>query len=194
MKDDMYAEVLEYLAGRMTRESQQQFEQRLKTNPELRLLVEDMEDIAAQVDNGLWRSLREPVHELVTKIVAAAKEIVDDDPPFRGLVTFDSRLLPLPEGVRPASVGMCRMKYSLGPYRVELSCRPQSASTYEVMGQIDGWQQDLPPTLTLRGGTAKYTTTASQFAIYRFDRVPAKPYSLQISDGSTIVGELTFEL
>ncbi len=190
----MYHEVLEYLAGRMAPQQERKFEQRVKTDPELSELLEDMKDISAQVDNGLWRSLRDPVHNLVSKMVEQARKVVSDGPPYVGLVTFDSRLLPLPEGVRPASVGICRMKYDLGPYRVELSCHPLSASTYEVMGQVDGWQHELPPSLTLKSGSSSYSTTANQFAIYRFDRVPAQSYCLQLAEGSSIVGELTFEL
>ena len=64
MRDDMYDEVLEYLAGRMTPRQKQQFELRLKTEPELGQLLEDMKDISAHVDDGMWRSLRKPVHEL----------------------------------------------------------------------------------------------------------------------------------
>lgn len=104
--------------------------------------------------------------------------------------TYDSSFLPLPEGVRPASVDTRSIKYKLGTYHIELTVYPITVDSIEIIGRIEGTPKNA--TISLKYSSREFTDTisADTFNLFRFERVPAEQGLIQISVNDILAGIL----
>jgi len=51
---------------------------------------------------------------------------------------YDSRVVPLPEGVRPSLMSLRRLKFMAGDGKIELSISPVYPGRYEITGRYEG--------------------------------------------------------
>jgi len=111
-----------------------------------------------------------------------------------GLLTFDSGLLPLPAGVRPATVDSRRLKYTAGEHQLEISMYPASPGTLEIIGQVSGYASGTILEVRLEGERRKFTAESNQFQVFHFVRIPAAEYSLSISGPGEDIYTFTLEV
>ncbi len=88
-----------------------------------------------------------------------------------GVQVFDSSLLPLPKGVRPAAVDTRQLKYQLGQSVVELSIYPVTIDSVEIIGQINGLKKNQKLSVTAETKSRTQRTSIDEFCLFRFERV-----------------------
>jgi hypothetical protein len=105
-----------------------------------------------------------------------------------GVTIFDSKLLPIPAGVRPAAVDTRQLRYQVADCEVILMLYPVAPDSYEIMGQIGEGLATGALTLKLRKRGVTVDATADEFGLFRFDRVPLGTYRLTLCADTRDVG------
>lgn len=117
------------------------------------------------------------------------------DPASRaGIRIFDSRNIPLPEGVRPATVDTRRLRWRLPEGELEIAVYPITDSSYELIGQLAGIQTDQAVTAEIRTAGGTLTAEADSFGLFRFERVPKESRELIVRTESGPIGSVTLDL
>lgn len=165
----------------------------LEADPVYRDLLSGLTDGRDQRTNDYWRQLRSATHSLVDEILKQLDQQAGKEE-TRGLLTYDSSLMPLPEGVRPAAVDSRRLRWACGPFRVELACHPVSTSRWELIGRLEGWDCKRPPVIILDTGKQRFTAKADEFSVFRFNRVPSSEYELIVTSGDDKLGSMALSI
>ena len=111
-----------------------------------------------------------------------------------GVTVFDSKLLPLPEGVRPAVVDTRKLKFRVSDCTLDIALYPVSPDSYELIGQIAGGEAKDRFRVTLSARKNRYTTDTDQFQLFRFDRVFSGQYTLMIRQGRKTIAIVDLDL
>ncbi len=125
------------------------------------------------------------------------KEYMDSRKPKHpaiGVVLFDSLLMPLPQGVRPATVDTRRLKYQLPEGVLEMSLYPVTTEYYEMIGQLRKISPETVPQVTLHYGQKKIRTEANDVNLFHFPRIPAGACRLEIKSGKTTLARISLEI
>ncbi len=186
-------QLLAYVRGQLSETEAEEIRALLNRDPELadlKQLLERLEEEAA----GL------PAPELTPAVRALADRLMRGYSRNRqshdreiGVVLFDSRDLPLPEGVRPAVVDGRRLRGRIGEREVMLSVYPVSAESFEVIGQIEYEPETVPPRVSLRGRRRR-RATVDRHGVFRFASVSAGPVTFVFEGADGWRGELTLQL
>ena len=109
-----------------------------------------------------------------------------------GIQIFDSSILPLPEGVRPAAVDTRRLKYKVGDALVELSTYPITVDSIELIGQISDIKCFQNITIKASTSAGDETVRVDEFGMFRFDRIVHHKCKLSFlfKDGKEAIIEL----
>ena len=172
-------QILDYLQGRLTPEQQDKIKQRIESDPEavaLLQIIRAMKDEAA-ADKDLLTA----VQRLIDHFVSDLKKQRSDSP-NHGLLTFDSGLMPLPAGIRPATLDSRRLRYAAGELELELSMYPASPETYEIIGQVTGYDKGTELDVALKSGRQSFRERSNPFQVFHFMRIPEGSYSLSVID------------
>ncbi len=104
---------------------------------------------------------------------------------------YDSRAIPLPEGVRPSLMSERRLKYSAGNITLELSVTPVFPGRFEVTGRLEGISRDSVIVSRLKGRRTRRAET-DEFGFFTFSGVDPGTYSLycNVEDKEIIVHDL----
>jgi hypothetical protein len=172
--------------GRLERSEREAIAAQITESESLRGLIKLVAELHEQDDSGQWPALRAGAHMLLTEQLRSLTRMA-------AVKTFDSDLLPLPEGVRPAAVDTRRLKYQIDGILIELSLYPVSLDSYEVIGQVCGLDSEAEVSVVLQSVRRKFRTEANQFHLFRFERVPAGNLTLMISVGREEVAAVTIE-
>ncbi len=111
-----------------------------------------------------------------------------------GITVFDSKDLPVPEGIRRPTVDTRGLRYKLGDLDVELAFYPTTVDSCELIGQISGLEDDCELTVILEGGSENLSTTTDQFHLFRFPRIPATEYRLVLQRDNAVLGTIEITL
>ncbi len=149
---------------------------------ELKSLVGDTDSAALSE----WEKLRQSAHSLLKGMLKDTREAGKNPRQERGIVTYDSQMLPLPDGVRPALVDTRRVRYQVGDQRLELSLYPVSPKSYELIGQLSVTVGTKEIKIELSGGQRKITAQADQFGVFHIERLPGGKYHLKIIQGESL--------
>ncbi len=191
--DKDIAKLVDDLLSRLSGEEQEKLRQRLGDDPSLAELTALVGEQAEMAETGDWGKLQIAAHRLLDSMLKDV-HTADKNHQQHGVLTFDSGLLPAPEGVRPAAVDTRRLRYQIGERLLELSLYPVSVNSFELIGQIS----DSPATLAMRvelvANRRKITATAEQFGIFRFPRVPSGEYRVRIISGDQVIATVDLEL
>lgn len=88
-----------------------------------------------------------------------------------GVQVFDSSLLPIPKGVRPASVDTRLLKYQFGKSIVELTVYPITVDSVEIIGQISGVEKEKKIVVIAETNGKTQKTDVDEFCLFRFARI-----------------------
>ncbi len=111
-----------------------------------------------------------------------------------GVRVFDSALLPLPEGVRPASVDTRLLKYHVGEAIVELTVYPITIDSVEIIGQIAGIENNKSIKVIAEVNGEKKEVEVDEFCLFRFERIDIGSCRLLFSSENSKEGIIELEL
>lgn len=178
-KDEIVELLVKFIDGTLDAENQSEVRRLMERKPEIRRLHTLLARLAdaSREDRDLTKAAR----ALVERFVRDMKMAQNEGEPARGILSFDSGLLPLPAGVRPATVDSRRLRYIFGDRRLEISVYPASPGTYEVIGQASGFASGEILTAELEGARDKMHEQSNRFQVFHFERVPAGIYTLRVT-------------
>ncbi|MBD3403188.1 hypothetical protein GF420_09860 [candidate division GN15 bacterium] len=155
----------------------------LASDSEAAELLQVIRQLDSEKSGAHGDRLREAARTMSAQIIAdfIARRQADD--PRMGVLVFDSSVLPLPEGVRPAAVDTRQVRYRFEEAEVSLALYPISPSAYELVGQVAGRSSEEALTVVLRKGKRRYRTEADTHHLFRFDDVAAGRYRLSVFTG-----------
>ncbi len=179
-----------YLEGQMEADEKALFEKQLEGDPELRRMLQLQRALARETAEG--GDLRQAAKGLIDRFIKDLHRSKETG--HRAFLTFDSGLLPLPVGIRPASVDSRRLKYAADNIQLEVSVYPASPGSFEVIGQVEGYPSGVTLNITLSRGRTILRETANPFQVFHFARVPQGGYALTVADPDGRQVEFSLEL
>lgn len=187
-------ELIQYLNNELDSKRSEELELEIKSDQELQQLFGIMIDLQKEQSDSSWEELKQPAHALFDQLLNDIQKENQTEKPTNGILTYDSKLLPLPEGVRPAAVDTRKVKYNIGDLKLEISLYPISSDSFEMIGQVDGWNSKHPLEIVLKAGKKTITARANQFQVFRFSRIEILKYKLTIISDSRTIGVIEIEL
>ncbi len=169
-----------------------------KSNRPSRRQPDDLEQAldGARFEEGagdLLRQLRKPARKLMAAILRDRQKKIAQ--PDQGVIEFDSALLPLPEGVRPAAVETRRLRFRLESGVVDLTLYPLSTEGWELIGQlIDDDDSNRELRVQVGQGRTKRTVEANQVNVFRIDHLMSGPVQLKLLSDSGNIGTIDLEI
>ena len=187
IRSDIFEQLLRYRRNELPPKEKAAMERRLVKDAEVREML------------GLLDRLDRSSDQPESDIAGAARELADRifrdyslrRPQSRvpvGVTVFDSKLLPIPAGVRPAAVDTRQVRFRIDDCEVILMLYPVAPDSYEIMGQIGEGLSDSPLSLGLSKRGFRGAATTDEFGLFRFDRVPLGAYRLTVFDGTRPLG------
>ncbi len=180
MHNDKIERLRAYLKGALSSTEADAVERELHSDNQVAEMFEVLKGLERQADEadngGLGQAARKLASNLIKEFLGNAKT---DGPP-RGVPVFDSRLLPIPDGVRPATVDTCRLSYRIDDLEVDLSLYPVSPERFEMIGQIVGWSENQPASVQLRTGRKRQSATCDSYGVFRFATVAVGKHGLAV--------------
>ncbi len=167
---DRVEELTALLRGSLKEKQKKALLNELKEDTELSGIFDLLKKVSEIAPNGT-----NPLHTASKKLSKTLykdfiKKQVSPDKQF-GVQIFDSSLLPLPKGVRPAAVDTRLLKYQLGKAVVELTVYPVTVDSVEIIGQISGLKKDQKLSVTAETKSKRQKTDIDEFCLFRFERV-----------------------
>jgi hypothetical protein len=193
-KGKQFDKLIDYIKGQLNSKEHASMKAQIENDPILQKMISVIKGMKNEVDQIEWPKLEKSSHDLFDRLLNDVKKQKSKGNEKRGVNIFDSRLLPLPEGVRPADVDTRRLKFLIGDAQLELSIYPISPKSFELIGQISGLEQVRSLSVELISGKSRITSEANQFNLFRVPRVPAGTYNLNFYDGQNIIGKIDLEL
>ena len=191
-KRDKVELLVDYVRGTLSAEEVLQVEEILARDAkfaELLQLVKQMENNRNEYDTTTNTAAEKLSAQLFDDYLQQAKQGKQG----RGVVVFDSRLLPLPDGVRPAAVDTRRIKYRLGELTLHISLYPISPESFEMIGQLSGGSERIYTVHLVHAGKPIITET-DLFGLFRFERISSGMYELVVFAGKKKVGTVDISL
>jgi len=112
----------------------------------------------------------------------------------RAVTTFDSSVMPLPEGVRPAAVDTRALRFQLPRGLVELALYPISVESYDLVGMISEYDAHGPFEIRVKSGRQKLTLHSDAVNLFRIPRISRGKHVFTILSGEELVGTIDLEL
>ncbi|MCK5126963.1 MAG: hypothetical protein KAR42_11970 [candidate division Zixibacteria bacterium] len=183
-----------FLHSRYNNVEYEEILQMISGDDDLRRVIRQLSAIYDENSSIDWEKIKSPAHEVfrnLLKDIKSAKSSRDNNVAVR---VFDSSLLPLPEGVRPAGVDTRRIKYIVNDQFVELSLYPVSPGSYEVIGQITGTFANEGFSAYMEHTNKNFSVIVNDCGVFRFPRVPVGKYSLTITNETQTIARVELDL
>ena len=189
-----FKQLLEYVRGQLKPEDRGRMEQKIAGDPDLQEMVSILSELRQEIYTAEWNKMQQPSHALFDRMLKDVKARNSKTGEKQCITIYDSRLLPLPDGVRRAGVGTSRIKYMIGESQLEISLYPTSPNSYEIIGQLSDRKGTKPLEIELQGGKKRLSIRANHFNLFRFPRVPAGKFKLRLKEGGSVIGQVDLEL
>jgi hypothetical protein len=194
-KDDRdRKKLVDELLAQLDGETGKELKARLSDDPALAEIANLLGRSGDRQDSAEWQKLEASAHLLLKSLLRDAQSAQSDPDGQHGVLVFDSGLLPLPEGVRPATVDTRRLRYQVGKNRLELSLYPVSVKTYELIGQLSDQSNEHGFTVELLGARTRFSATSDRFGVFRFPRITGGKYQLRIADDGKTIAVVDLEI
>jgi len=95
---------------------------------------------------------------------------------------YDSREVPLPEGIRPSLNSERRLKYMAGSTDIELSIVPVFPGGFDITGRLEGGGAGFGDKINLRGRRT-YGSQMDEYGFFTFSNINPGSYRLSLSAG-----------
>lgn len=186
--------LFKYLRGQLSARDKKHTEALIRSNPELAELLEDIKKIKKASSTIKWDRIRSAAESLSSRMFDDFWKGLKDKRPEQGIRVFDSQVLPLPAGVRPAVVDTRRLRYKFDEIEMEISLYPISIDSYEIIGRISRVGDRLSSRVEMVSKNSKFEVETDQFHIFRFSRIPVSDYILNIYGDTGLIGTIDIEL
>ena len=186
--------LINFIKDRLDKKEREEVKKLLKSDSETAELYAIVRNLLEESDKLKYNHLPEAAQKMAEKIYEDFQQRQGSPDLPVGVTVFDSRLLPLPDGVRPASVKEGRVKYRLNGLTLELSLYPVSSDSFEIIGQVSGADEGVCFDVELTGGRKKYTVTTDQFHLFRFERISSGKYELSLLKDQEKIGIVSLGL
>lgn len=193
-KDEQIQELADFVRGRLDADRAGLVQHRLSSDPDyaqLFELVKAMVDEAEQID---WPTTGAIAGEVSSRLIDDYLGTPSRERKTRGVRVYDSRLFPLPEGVRPAQVDTRHLKFKLEDMNLSVSLYPVSPDSYQLIGQLTGRSPETMLQVTLEKGKSVLTGEADRFNLFHFPRVPKGDYTLSLLAGGELIGSFSIDI
>ena len=180
--------------GKLPASERRRIEATLKRDRNLRELYSLIKQLDAESQALKWPQIGGAVTDLAGRMYDDIQKARASRRKRHGITLFDSKLLPLPEGVRPAAVDTRRIKYQFDDVSLDISLYPISPDSYEIVGQISGAKEGTQFDVSLKNRQTQLVARTDRFHLFRFERVPAMRYELSLRVGKRLVGTIDIEL
>ncbi len=184
--------LLAYLNDNGNDRERRRIESEVAQDSRLKDDLECLRTIASALRAEDYPELREPARIMQRQLIQAARKRPRDR--RTGVVTFDSKLLPLPAGVRPATVSARRLRFTNDRVVLELSVYPVTSASYQAIGQVSGAGSGARLSVAVQCGRSRLRCEANEFHVFQVDRVPAGVCKLTISQRDTVLMLVELEL
>ncbi len=191
-KIDIYRLIIDLIEGRLSGTEARRLKKLIDEDPALQQIMDMATRLRAEGQHIGWSDIRGAVHDLLDRQLRQHKSRQGNL--RKAFLTFDSSLLPLPEGIRPATVSERRLKFQIEDDVLEIGLYPLSLNSYEVIGQLPDTFADTGLSVAIRCGNRMIAGDIGEFGVFHFDRVPTGPCSIVISSGKKAEIEVDLEI
>jgi hypothetical protein len=193
-KEDKIDRLLDYLRGRLEEREAKKVERELERDPEMKESLILLKELGAESRSVDWNEIDATVRAISSRMVDDYFKKGPGGKQAPGVLIYDSKLLPLPAGVRPASVDVRRLKFRIEEMELMVSLYPVAPKAYELMGQLSGYNRRESIEISLVKGTKKYRTEPDSFQLFHFSRVPSGDYRMLITAGDDTIADLNIDV
>jgi len=186
--------LLKYINKDMPPNEVKRVERLIKSNAELAELYSTILALKKEGGRTNWPNLKKSISTLSLQMFDDFQELRKPRPKISGIRVFDSKAMPLPDGVRPAVVDCRRLKFKIDDLFLEISMYPISANAYEIIGQLSGYEKTGNLIFTLSSGKKKIMANGDKFNLFRFAKVPINDYILSIHFQNKKIGAVGLDL
>ena len=191
---DKVALLIGYLKGGLSRRDKRKAGAMIKSDKDTKELYPVVRELYLNGQGTNWNQVQQAAFKLSARLFKDFLKSRKKRGPAYGITVFDSGILPLPEGVRPATVDTRRVKYRVGDMFLEVSLYPVSIGSYEIIGQISGMEGEAALEVVLKSAGTTFAADTDQFNVFRFPRIPVGKYFLYLVSGNKKIGSVTVEL
>ncbi|MHA1974402.1 MAG: hypothetical protein ACTSW1_15495 [Candidatus Hodarchaeales archaeon] len=192
--DKKIMNLLAYLSNELNDQERDRFEAELHDSAELRELLEITRTHLDKDFKENYPELKKPSRNLVHQIYVDLFKGVKVKYEKKGVITFDSKLLPLPSGVRPATVTTRRLRFNNEQISLELSLYPITSASYQMIGQVMCSKSDRNYNILLHSTKNKQRCVTNEFNIFQIDRVPLGKCKMQVCEELKAIMVVDLEL
>nr|MBN2276425.1 hypothetical protein [candidate division Zixibacteria bacterium] len=193
--DYMNDEVLyKYLAGELSASEEDDLCRRLASDKCLKETFDIIRELHSEGSGTDWSQIRVSALELARRVFNDYRRSLKEKTFSYGINVYDSKVLPLPQGVRPARIDNRRLTYKVGRFDLDISLYPVTTDSYELIGQITGSEESRVTGVKLKSKKAVIESEADRYNLFRFARIPIGNYTLNLMSGDKKIGAVTFEL
>ncbi|MFH2037209.1 MAG: hypothetical protein ABIJ45_12465 [Candidatus Zixiibacteriota bacterium] len=186
--------LLQYANNALTPGELKKVKKLIESDPEMAALYAAILTLRDEGKRTNWPSLKKSIKTLSSQMFDDFQKLKKTGNKINGVRVFDSKAMPLPEGIRPAVVDCRRVKFKIDKLHLELSMYPISVNAYELIGQLSGFESPGYLTFTLSGGKRKFSVEGDKFHIFRFAKVLQGNYTLNIHFDKKKIGAVGIDL
>ncbi|MBU8934016.1 MAG: hypothetical protein KOO62_08400 [candidate division Zixibacteria bacterium] len=194
VSEEKLAELLAYVSGRLSGSRRRQIESELAKDTELCDYLSCLRSLSCALLGEDYPELQKPSRALVRRVLKEVKKCTKAGDIKTGIATFDSQLLPLPSGVRPAKVSTRQMRFNTDQLSLELSLYPVTSASYQLIGKISGVKKEIRHAIRLQSGRTKLKCDTNEFHIFQMNRVPAGKCKLTVQENTKVIMIVELEL
>jgi hypothetical protein len=193
-REDKIERLLAYLRGELKKSEARLLEREIETDPELKETYTLLKELGGESRNVDWGEIGSTVKAISDRLVDDFFRTRPDGKSIPGVLVYDSKMLPLPAGVRPASVDVRRLKFKIEEMELMISLYPVGPKAYEIMGQLSGYAGSESIEVSLAKGKKTYRTEPDAFQLFHFARVPSGDYHLVLSTASGTIADVDIDV
>ena len=193
-REDKVDRLLAYLRGELNKPEAALLEKEIEGDPELKETYALLKELGGESRSIDWSEIYSTIRAISTRLVDDFFKKRADGQPAPGVLVYDSKMLPLPTGVRPASVDVRRLKFKIDEMELMVSLYPVGPRAYEVMGQLTGYSGNESISVSLARGKKTYRTEPDSFQLFHLARVPSGNYRLVLSTASGTIADVDIDI
>jgi hypothetical protein len=193
-KSDLIEKLVKFANNKLPASERREIKTLIESDADIAELLHVVKSLKKEGSAVNWNQIMKAATALSAKMFTDFKNSAKKKFAPLGITIYDSKVLPLPEGVRPAKVDTRRIKYKIEDIELDVSLYPISTNAYEIIGQLSGVEYDLPVKIYLRSGKTKLITKTDRFNLFRFAKVPIARYILKIHIDDKELGSVKIDL
>ncbi len=195
MKEIKYINiVVKYMENKMSPKERRSFKSLLKSDKELAEMYKLISGLKNNLDTADAFTLLAPLENLSSKMFSDYNKAKKEKEIDYGVKIYDSKVIPLPAGIRPSAVDTRRMNYKFDNFELNLSLYPISFYSYEMIGNIDTNDDNDEYILKLTNDDETFETQTDETCTFRFPRISISTYNLYVLKNNRAIAVAEIEL